>query len=66
MSDRTISRRRFLPAVHGNVQVVDGGTPGRTYGLRRNTGRNVPDSMPEDSVYPTPDPTTTAPYFLAS
>jgi peptide/nickel transport system substrate-binding protein len=40
------------------------GLPAVVYGVRKNNLKNVPDSMPEAAVYPTPGPTNTCQYFL--
>jgi peptide/nickel transport system substrate-binding protein len=42
------------------------GLPAVVYGVRKNTLKNVPDSMPEAAVYPTPGPTNPPQYFLES
>jgi peptide/nickel transport system substrate-binding protein len=39
-------------------------SPATVYGVRKNTLKNVPDSMWEASVYPTPGPTNPPQYFL--
>ena len=40
------------------------GLPAVVYGVRGNSLKNVPDSMPEAAVYPTPGPTNPPQYFL--
>jgi len=56
----------ILAIAQENFWVIGIGTPAVVYGVRKNTLMNVPDSMWEAAVYPSPGPANPAQYYFES
>jgi peptide/nickel transport system substrate-binding protein len=56
--------KEILAIARDEYFVIGLGLPVAVYGVRKNNLKNIPDSMPEAAVYPTPGPTNTAQYFF--
>ncbi len=64
--EQTRLLNEILAIAQENFWVIGLGTPAIVYGIRKNSLKNVPDSMPEAAVYPTPGPTNTSQYYFES
>jgi peptide/nickel transport system substrate-binding protein len=64
--EQTRLMKEILAISQEEFFVIGIGTPAVVYGIRKNNLRNVPDSMPEATVYPTPGPTNPFQYFFES
>jgi peptide/nickel transport system substrate-binding protein len=62
--EQTRLMNEILKIAQEEFWVIGVGTPAVVYGIRTNTLRNVPDSMPEATVYPTPGPTNPEQYYF--
>jgi peptide/nickel transport system substrate-binding protein len=56
----------ILTIAQENFWVLGMGTPAVVYGIRKNNLKNVPDSMWEAAVYPTPGPLNPAQFYFES
>jgi peptide/nickel transport system substrate-binding protein len=56
----------ILAIAQENFWVLGIGTPAVVYGVRKNNLKNIPDSMWEASVYPSPGPANPAQYYFES
>jgi peptide/nickel transport system substrate-binding protein len=54
----------ILTIAQENFWVMGIGTPAIVYGIRKNNLKNVPDSMWEAAVYPTPGPVNPAQFYF--
>lgn len=64
--EQTRLLNEILTIAQENFWVIGIGTPAVVYGIRKNNLKNIPDSMWEAAVYPTPGPSNPAQYYFES